>query len=113
MMSKHFAVTFALAAVLAGCGEANLVRDAAQGVGLAGRPSESTDFVRESRATSPSGFMAVGVNAPARPEPRKTADQFRALEQQLDAEKTRLEAEGVRLRQAGATPPPAAPKPAP
>jgi hypothetical protein len=96
--------------VVAGCGETNLVRDAAQGVGLAGRPSEATDFVRASRANAPTGYMAVGVSAPTRPDPRRSTAEFKALEAQLDAEKARLEAEGARLRQAGATPPPSPPR---
>jgi hypothetical protein len=89
---------------LCGCGDTNLVRDAAQGVGLAGRPSEVTDFVRDSRQDAPSGFMAVGVSAPARPAPRKSAAEFRAMEAALDADRARLEAEGAAARAAGATP---------
>ncbi len=89
---------------LGGCGETNLVRDAAQGVGLAGRPSEATDFVRDSRQNAPSGFMAVGVSAPPRPAPRKTAAEFRAMEAALDADRARLEAQGAAARAAGASP---------
>lgn len=95
----------AVAFALAGCGETNLVRDAAQGVGLAGRPSEPAPFVEQSRPNAPSGFMAVGVSAPPRSEPRKTAAEFKALEAELEAEKARLAAQGAAARQAGSTPP--------
>jgi len=91
--------------LLAGCTEGNPVRDAAQGVGLAGRPSEPADFVRGSRATSPTGFMAVGVSAPPRPVARRTAEEFRAMEKALDADRARLQAQGAAARQAGATAP--------
>ncbi len=91
--------------LLAGCTEGNPVRDAAQGVGLAGRPSEPADFVRSSRATSPAGFMAVGVSAPPRPVARRTAEEFRAMEKALDADRARLQAQGAAARQAGATAP--------
>ncbi|MCO4054211.1 MAG: hypothetical protein HEQ16_09190 [Bosea sp.] len=105
------AALFLLLAALGGCGDANLVRDAAQGVGLAGRPSETADFVRSSRADAPSGFMAVGVSAPPRAGPRRSAAEFRALEAGLEADKARLEAEGAAARQAGATPPAKPPVP--
>jgi hypothetical protein len=97
---------------LAGCGETNLVRDAAQGVGLAGRPSDPAGFVRESRQEAPSGFMPVGVSAPARAVPRRTEAEFRALEAELEADRLRLEAQGAAARAAGATPP-AVPPPIP
>ncbi|MGL4440022.1 MAG: hypothetical protein ACRCUE_12200 [Bosea sp. (in: a-proteobacteria)] len=99
---------FAIVLALGGCGETNLVRDAAQGVGLAGRPSPPASFVEQSRTDAPSGFMAVGVSAPARDAPRKTPAEFKALEAQLEADKSRLEAEGAAAKLAGATP---APKP--
>jgi hypothetical protein len=113
MKSAQFAVHvavlgFVLLAV-SGCGETNLVRDAAQGVGLAGRPSQPAPFVEQSRADAPTGFMAVGVSAPQRSVARKTPAEFKALEAQLEADKARLEAEGTAARQAGATPPPVAP----
>ncbi len=98
-----------MAGLLAGCGETNLVRDAAQGVGLAGRPSEATDFVRATRSDGPTGYMPVGVSAPPRPEPRKTTAEFKAMEAQLDAQKSQLEGQGAALRAAGATPPPKPP----
>ncbi len=94
-----------LGAALAGCGETNVVRDVAQGTGLAGRPSEPADFVRASRATAPSGFMPVGVDAPQRVARRKTPAEFRAMEATLEAERQQLEAQAVQVRQAGATPP--------
>ncbi len=91
--------------LLAGCGETNLVRDAAQGVGLAGRPSEPADFVRSSRDTTSTGFMAVGVSAPPRPVARRTAEEFRAMERSLEADRARLQAQGAAARQAGTTAP--------
>lgn len=90
---------------LVGCGETNLVRDAAQGVGLAGKPSAPSAFVEETRANAPSGFMPVGVSAPARATPRKTPAEFKALEAQLEAEKARLQADGAAAKQAGTTAP--------
>ena len=110
MHVKRLLVALPVAAVLSGCGETNIVRDAAQGVGLAGRPSEPTDFVRASRANAPSGFMPVGVSAPPRATARKTAAEFKAMESALDADRARLEAEGAAARQAGAaTAPPKVP----
>ncbi len=114
--SRPLVVTFLLVAAsvgLPGCGDANIVRDAAQGVGLAGRPSEPADFVRRSRADAPSGYMPVGVSAPPRAMQRKTAADFKSMEAALEAEKTRLEAEGAAAKAAGATPPPKPPVIAP
>jgi hypothetical protein len=113
MISARLALAGAICVALGGCGETNLVRDAAQGVGLAGRPSAPAPFVEQSRANAPTGFMPVGVNAPARPEPRKTPAEFKALEAELNAEKARLEAAGTAAKQAGATPaakPPVVPR---
>lgn len=100
----HGGIVSAAVLVLAGCGDTNLVRDAAQGVGLAGRPSEPTEFVRNSRPEAPTGFMPVGVSAPARPAARKTTGEFKAMEAALEADRARLEAEGAAARAAGATP---------
>ncbi len=94
---------------LAACTETNPVRDVAQGVGLAGRPSEPPEWVRATRADAPSGYQPVGVSAPPRPTPRRSAAEFRALEAQLDADRARLEAQGAAARAAGATPPPRVP----
>jgi hypothetical protein len=105
MNSSRVALLGAVIVALGGCGETNLVRDAAQGVGLASKPSPPAAFVEQSRVSSPTGFMPVGVSAPARPDPRKTPAEFKALEAQLDADKARLEAEGAAAKQAGATPP--------
>lgn len=110
MHVKRLLVALPVAAVLSGCGETNIVRDAAQGVGLAGRPSEVTDFVRASRANAPSGFMPVGVSAPPRATARKTPAEFKQMESALDADRARLEAKGASARQAGAaTAPPKVP----
>lgn len=105
MKSPRLAILCTVLLTLVGCGETNLVRDAAQGVGLASRPSPPAPFVEQSRANAPTGFMAVGVDAPARPAPRKTPAEFKALEAQLEADKARLEAEGTAAKAAGATPP--------
>lgn len=110
MHVKRLLVALPVAVALSGCGETNIVRDAAQGVGLAGRPSEPTDFVRASRANAPTGFMPVGVSAPPRATARKTAAEFKAMESALEADRVRLEAEGAAARQAGAaTAPPKVP----
>jgi hypothetical protein len=106
-------LTALLAFGLAGCGETNPVRDVAQGVGLAGRPSPAAPFVVEARPAAPSGFQPVGVDAPARGLQRKTAAEFKAMEAQLDADRQRLEAEAAAARQAGATPPPKPPSATP
>ena len=103
-------IVMALAALsaavsLAGCGDTNLVRDAAQGIGLAGKPSEPADFVRQTRANAPTGYMPVGVSAPPRAMQRKTTADFKAMEATLEADKARLEAEGAAAKLAGATPP--------
>ena len=97
-------VALSMATFLAGCGETNLVRDAAQGVGLAGKPSEPADFVRQTRIDAPSGYMPVGVSAPPRAMQRKTTSDFKAMEATLEADKARLEAEGAAAKLAGATP---------
>jgi hypothetical protein len=114
MALKHAALAAAAALSVAACGETNPVRDVAQGVGLASRPSEVTEFVRASRADAPSGYMPVGVSAPRRPDPQKTAAEFKAMEAALEADKARLEGQGAALRAAGATPaakPPRIPPP--
>jgi hypothetical protein len=101
---RHAAAAATVAMLLGGCGETNPVRDAAQGVGLASRPSEPADFVRASRPAEPVGFVPIGRTPPPRPEPRKPPEAFRALEADLDAQRQRLEAEGAAARAAGATP---------
>ena len=103
-LPAQLAVGLAVLPFLAGCGETNLVRDAAQGVGLAARPTEPAAFVRTSRANAPSGFMPVGVSAPPRAEPRKTTAEFKAMEVRLEADRARLEAQGASARAAGASP---------
>jgi hypothetical protein len=106
------ALALAVSLSLAGCGETNLVRDAAQGVGLAGRPSPAADFVQQSRPQDV-GYLPVGVSAPDRPAPRRTAADFKQLEADLELRKAQVESAAASARAAGATPPPRPLPPAP
>jgi hypothetical protein len=104
------AAALVLAVSVAGCNGGNAVRDAAQGAGLVARPSEPADFVRESRADAPSGFMPVGVRAEPRQARLRTPQEIKAIEAEMERDRTRLEASAADARRAGATPPAVAPR---
>lgn len=98
MTTRQFAAVAALALLggtaLAGCvGDANPVRDAVQSAGFGPRAVAAPDFVERSRPVAPD-YLPVGVSAPPRDAPLKSAAQVRALESDLEKARGRNEARG-------------------
>ena len=75
--------------------------------GFTTRVGEPKPFVREARPVNPD-YLPVGVTV-TRSAPRKTAAEFKAIEQALDAAKGSNESAGSQARALGATPPPKPP----
>ena len=91
---------------LAGCaGEDSLLKKTAKLGDFATTPMESKDFVKETRPAELS-YIPVGTKI-ERPARKMTPKEFRELEADLDAVRTRNETAGAAAKAAGATPPPA------
>lgn len=91
-------------------GDVNPVRDAVVATGLAGQTKEAQDFVKRSRPANLE-YMPVGVSAAPRNVTKKSPDQIKALETELDTVRTGNEAKAAEARRAGAASAPAAPNP--
>lgn len=94
----------ALALALGGCAGDGPVKVVAEVAGMATTPQESRKFVQETRPADPQ-YIPVGTVA-TREAKRKTVDEFKALEKQLEAQRTSNDAAGTQARQLGSTPPP-------
>lgn len=94
------------ATALSGCaGEDNVLKSTAKLADFAKTPVESKDFVKASR---PEDLAYIPVGTKVTRENRKlTPAEFKALEADLDASRTKNEAAGAAAKVAGATPPPA------
>lgn len=91
---------------LAGCaGEDNLLKKAAKLGDFATTPVESKDFVKETRPDE-LNYIPVGTKVD-RDARKMTPSEFRQIEADLDAQRTRNESAGAAAKTAGATPPPA------
>lgn len=90
-----------LAAMLGGCGVA---RGAAELTDLATTPGEPKPFVAETRPQNPQ-YVPIGTTV-SREAKRKTVDDFKKLEAELEAKRSSNEAAGVQAQQLGKTPPP-------
>jgi hypothetical protein len=99
----------ALAVALAGCGETNLVKDAAVAVGIGGEPRPAPDFVARSRPATYE-YLPVGQSAPKRSLQAKDAAGLAKAEAEMDAARNANEARGAAARNAAAS---AAAEPAP
>jgi hypothetical protein len=99
-----------LTLAVAGCGETNLVKDAAVAVGIGGEPRAAPDFVARSRPGS-SEYLPVGQSAPKRNLQAKDAGRLAQAEAEMDAARNANEARGTAARNAAASA--AAAEPAP
>jgi hypothetical protein len=90
------------AAALGGCGAA---RGVAELTDLATTPGEPKPFVAETRPQDPK-YIPIGTTV-TREAKRKTVDEFKALEAELEAKRISNEAAGQQAQELGKTPPPA------
>lgn len=102
-ISLRMAVVAVLAgAALGGCGA---VRGAAELTDLATTPGEPKPFVTETRPQDPK-YIPIGTTV-TRQAKRKTVDEFKALEAELEAKRISNEAAGAQAQGLGKTAPPA------
>lgn len=89
--------------------------EAARGVAvmtdLATKPGEPKPFVTETRPQDPK-YIPIGTTV-TREAKRKTVDEFKKLEAELDAKRISNEAAGTQAQTLGKALPPPAPPPAP
>lgn len=91
--------------VLGGC---EATRGVAELTDLATKPGEPKPFVVETRPQDPK-YIPIGTTV-SREAKRKTVDEFKKLEAELDAKRISNEAAGAQAQTLGkALPPPAAP----
>ncbi|MBN9447025.1 MAG: hypothetical protein J0I67_08930 [Bosea sp.] len=88
--------------LLGGCEAA---RGVAEFTDLATKPAEPKPFVLETRPQDPK-YVPVG-SAVTRDAKRKTVEEFKKLEAELEAKRISNEAAGVQAQSLGKTPPPA------
>lgn len=97
----------AIGTILGGCVSEGPVRSVAEAAGMATTAQEPKKFVVDSRHADAT-YIPVGTVA-TRTAKRKTVEEFKALEAQLEAKRTANDAAGAKARILGATP---APEPA-
>ena len=93
---------------LGGCGAA---RGVAEFTDLATKPGDPKPFVTETRPQDPK-YIPIGTTV-SREAKRKTVDEFKALEADLDAKRISNEAAGTQAQELGKVLPPPAPPPMP
>lgn len=93
---------------LGGCEAA---RGVAEMTDLATKPSDPKPFVTETRPQDPK-YIPVGTTV-SRQAKRKTVDEFKKLEAELDAKRISNEAAGTQAQSLGKVLPPPAPPPQP
>lgn len=98
------AIVVPAALALGGCAGNETAKSAAEAVGLATTAQESRAFVRETRPADPA-YIPVGTVA-TRTAKRKTVEEFKQLENQLEARRAVNEARGAQARTMGITAPP-------
>ncbi|WP_240539972.1 hypothetical protein [Salinarimonas soli] len=109
MARRHVALSLAIiaTAALGACaGDTNPVRDVAVGAGFGRTVPQRPDFVEASRPAG-TDYMPVGVAAPPRALAKKTPDQVKAMEAELDGTRTGHGPMADEARRLAATPPPA------
>jgi hypothetical protein len=99
-----FALIVPAALALGGCAGDGSVKSAAEVVGLATTAQESKKFVQETRPADPN-YIPVGTVV-TRTAKRKTVDEFKALEAQLEAKRQANDAAGAQAKVLGTTAPP-------
>jgi hypothetical protein len=87
-------------------GDVNPVRDAFVGVGVGASVPQRPDFVQASRPAS-TAYMPVGVAAPPRALAKKTPEQVKAAEAELDGTRNAHGPRAEEARRLAATPAPA------
>lgn len=87
---------------LGGC---EATRGVAEITDLATTPAEPKPFVRETRPQDPT-YIPIGTTV-SREAKRKTVDDFKKLEAELEAKRISNEAAGSQAQALGKTPPPA------
>jgi hypothetical protein len=104
--AARLALAAALSAGLSACaGDQNPVRDAFVGAGLGTTLPKRPDFVEASRPAS-TEYMPVGVSAPPRPSAKRTPEQVKALEAELDGTRARNQSSADEARRLATTPAP-------
>src|SRR3954470_24726840 len=101
-----------MAGALGACGETNLVKDVAQGVGIGGEPRPAPDFVARTRAPKYE-YLPGGESAPQRSAKAKDGAGAPQAEAEREATRARNEASGAAARQAASSAVPAEPVRAP
>lgn len=100
--SKAACMAVLLGALLGGCGA---VRGVAEITDLATTPAEPKPFVVETRPQDPR-YVPVGSTI-SRDAKRKTVEEFKKLEAELEAKRISNVAAGTQAQSLGNTPPPA------
>lgn len=109
-MRAHFLIftTLACPALLGACSPSTSpLAPVTEAVGFTTRVGDPKPFVTEARPTDPA-YLPVGVTI-KRDATKKTAAEFKAIEQSLDAAKGSNESAGTQARVLGSTPPPLPP----
>lgn len=108
-LAKNLVLAMIVPAALAlgGCAGDEGFKPIVEAAGLATTAQEAKPFVRETRPVDPN-YIPVGTVV-TRTAKRKTVEEFKALESQLEAKRQANDAAGAQARTMGAT---AAPKPA-
>ncbi|MBA4220622.1 hypothetical protein [Bosea vestrisii] len=105
---KAVGLVLLVGAALGGCEAA---RGVAELTDLATKPGDPKPFVTETRPQDPK-YIPIGTTV-SREAKRKTVDEFKKLEAELDAKRISNEAAGTQAQQLGKVLPPPAPPPAP
>ncbi|MBR3193702.1 hypothetical protein [Bosea sp. (in: a-proteobacteria)] len=105
---KAVELVLLVGAALGGCEAA---RGVAELTDLATKPGDPKPFVTETRPQDPK-YIPIGTTV-SREAKRKTVDEFKKLEAELDAKRISNEAAGTQAQQLGKVLPPPAPPPAP
>ena len=98
--------TLATGALGACAGDTNPVRDVVVGTGFGANVPQRPDFVQATRPAS-TDYMPVGVAAPPRALAKKTPEQVKAAEAELDGTRDAHGPRAEEARRLAATPPPA------
>lgn len=85
------ALPLLLAVILGGCNGTGMTQTVRSLQGGAADP-ETPDFIVQSRAASPAGYIPVGVTPPARPTPVRSAGDAQKLEKELVGQRDRTRA---------------------
>ena len=105
---KTAGLVLLVSVALGGCEAA---RGVAEFTDLATKPGDPKPFVTETRPQDPK-YIPIGTTV-SREAKRKTVDEFKKLEAELDAKRISNEAAGTQAQELGKVLPPPAPPPLP